>query len=78
MADYSAPKGMRDFLPDEAAKREWAAEAIKRTYRKFGFVPMDTPALETVEVLERKCGDEIKGQLFRVDDGRLALRFDLS
>jgi len=78
MADYSAPKGMRDFLPDEAAKREWAVDVIKRTYRKFGFVPMDTPALETVEVLERKCGEEIKGQLFRIDDGRTALRFDLT
>jgi len=78
MADYSAPKGMRDFLPDEAAKREWAVEVIKRTYRRFGFVPMDTPALESVEVLERKCGDEIKGQLFRVDDGKTALRFDLT
>ncbi|MCX6772119.1 MAG: histidine--tRNA ligase [Candidatus Micrarchaeota archaeon] len=78
MADYAAPKGMRDFLPEEAAKREWAIGAIKRVYRRFGFVPMDTPALETVEVLERKCGEEIKGQLFRVDDGRTALRFDLT
>ena len=78
MADYSAPKGMRDFLPDEAAKREWAIDAIKCAYRRFGFVPMDTPALETVEVLERKCGEEIKGQLFRMDDGRTALRFDLT
>jgi len=76
--DYSAPKGMRDFLPDEAAKREWAADAIKKAYRRFGFVPMDTPALESVEVLERKCGEEIKGQLFRVDDGKTALRFDLT
>jgi len=39
---------------------------------------METPALETVEVLEKKCGEEIKGQLFRVDDKRLALRFDLT
>jgi histidyl-tRNA synthetase len=78
MADYSTPKGMRDFLPDEAAKREWAVEAIKRAYRRFGFVPMDTPALETVEVLERKCGEEIKGQLFRIEGNRLALRFDLT
>ena len=78
MADYFPPKGMRDFLPDEAAKREWAAGVIKRTYRRFGFVPMETPALESVEVLERKCGEEIKGQLFRVDDGKTALRFDLT
>ena len=76
--DYTAPKGMRDFLPDEMQGREWAVDTIKKTYRQYGFVPMDTPALETVEVLEKKCGEEIKGQLFRVDDKRLALRFDLT
>lgn len=76
--DYDAPKGMRDFLPDEMQRREWAVGIIKKVYRQYGFVPMDTPALETVEVLEKKCGEEIKGQLFRVDDKRLALRFDLT
>lgn len=78
MVDYFPPKGMRDFLPEEAEKREWAIGEIKRTYRKYGFVPLDTPALEAVEVLEKKCGEEIKGQLFRVDDGKTALRFDLT
>lgn len=76
--DYTAPKGMRDFLPDEMQRREWAVGVIKGVYRQYGFVPMDTPALETVEVLEKKCGEEIKGQLFRMDDKRLALRFDLT
>ena len=76
--DYTAPKGMRDFLPEEMTRREFAVDTIKSVYRRFGFVPMETPALETVDVLEKKCGDEIKGQLFRVDDGRLALRFDLT
>ncbi len=78
MADYSAPKGMRDFLPEEMTRREWAIETVKRVYRRFGFFPMETPALESIEVLEKKCGEEIKGQLFKVDDGRLALRFDLT
>lgn len=69
---------MRDFLPDQMAQREWAIETIKAVYRSFGFVPMDSPALENVETLEKKCGEEIKGQLFRIDDRRLALRFDLT
>ncbi len=69
---------MRDFLPEEMQRRELAMDTIKAAYRRFGFVPMETPALETVEVLEKKCGEEIKGQLFRVDDGRLAMRFDLT
>jgi len=76
--DYCTPKGMRDFLPDEMRRRECAIDAIRRAYKKYGFVPIDTPALENVEVLERKCGAEIKGQLFRMDDGKLALRFDLT
>lgn len=76
--DYTAPKGMRDFLPDEMQRRERVVETIKSVYRRFGFVPMETPALETVEVLEKKCGDEIKGQLFRVEGDRLAMRFDLT
>jgi len=76
--DYAAPKGMRDFLPSEMERRERVMGKIKAVYRRFGFVPMETPALETVEVLERKCGEEIKGQLFRVEDGKLALRFDLT
>lgn len=65
-------------MPDEMSRREWAVETIKAAYRRFGFVPMETPALETVEVLEKKCGDEIKGELFRIEDGKLALRFDLT
>ncbi len=76
--DYCAPKGMRDFLPDEMQLREWAIDKIKKVYKKFGFVPMDSPALETLNVLEKKCGDEIAGQLYRIDDGKLALRFDLT
>lgn len=76
--DYTAPKGMRDFLPDEMMRREWAVDTIKSVYKRFGFVPMETPALETVDVLEKKCGDEIKGQLFRVEGDRLAMRFDLT
>lgn len=78
MADYAAPKGMRDFLPPEMEKRERAIVKIRDAYRKYGFVPMETPVLETVEVLEKKCGEEIKGQLFRIDDGRLAMRFELT
>ena len=76
--DYSAPKGMRDFLPDEMSLREWAMGEIRSAYKKFGFVPMETPALENLDVLEKKCGEEIKGQLFRIEDGKTALRFDLT
>jgi histidyl-tRNA synthetase len=75
---FSVPRGMRDFLFQEMQKREEIIEKIKKVYKKYGFLPMDTPALEYLEVLEKKCGEEIKNQIFKLDDQKLALRFDLT
>ena len=72
------PKGMRDFLPDEAMVREEVRNKIVNIYQKYGFVPMETPALEYLETLQAKAGEEIDKQLFVLKDERLALRFDLT
>jgi len=72
------PKGMRDFLPDEAMVREEVRDRIVDVYKKYGFVPMETPALEYLETLKAKAGEEIDKQLFVLKDERLALRFDLT
>ena len=72
------PKGMRDFLPDEAMVREEVRDKIVNVYQKYGFVPMETPALEYLETLKAKAGEEIDKQLFVLKDERLALRFDLT
>ena len=72
------PKGMRDFLPDEAMVREEVRDKIVNVYKKYGFVPMETPALEYLETLKAKAGEEIDKQLFVLKDERLALRFDLT
>ncbi len=72
------PKGMRDFLPEEAMVREEVRDRIVDIYRKYGFVPMETPALEYLETLQAKAGEEIDKQLFVLKDERLALRFDLT
>lgn len=72
------PKGMRDFLPDEAMVREEVRDKIVNIYQKYGFVPMETPALEYLETLQAKAGEEIDKQLFVLKDERLALRFDLT
>ena len=74
-------KGFRDYLPEAALPREQLIETAKRTYRSFGFAPIDTPALEYAEVLLGKGGDETDKQMFRFEDngGRdVALRFDLT
>ncbi|MBN2122152.1 histidine--tRNA ligase [Candidatus Micrarchaeota archaeon] len=71
-------KGMRDFLPPQMIQREKIFSIISETYREFGFQPLETPALETLDTLKAKSGDEIAGQLFEIKDSELAMRFDLT
>lgn len=74
-------KGFRDFLPDQEIPRAILIEKLTDTFRSFGFVPIDTPALEYSEILLRKSGGETEKQVFRFNDngGRdVALRFDLT
>ena len=74
-------KGFRDFLPEQEIPRLLLVERLERAFRGFGFVPIDTPALEYAEVLLRKSNGETEKQVFRFTDagGRdVALRFDLT
>jgi histidyl-tRNA synthetase len=74
-------KGFRDYPPALAIPREQLLERARAVYRSYGFVPIDTPALEYAEVLMGKGGEETDKQLFRFTDngGRdVALRFDLT
>lgn len=84
MSDLIQPrvlKGFRDSLPAAEIKRTDLTERITQVYRSFGFVPIDTPALEYTEILLRKSDGETEKQVFRFQDngGRdVALRFDLT
>jgi histidyl-tRNA synthetase len=74
-------KGFRDFLPRQELSRRDMIEKIEKTFRSFGFVPIDTPALEYAEILLGKGGGETEKQVYRFTDhgGRdVALRFDLT
>ena len=74
-------KGFRDFLPDAMIPREKLIATAKSVYQSYGFSPIDTPALEYLEILDGKGGEESNKQLYRFDDhgGRsVALRFDLT
>lgn len=74
-------KGFRDFLPDAEIERRLLIETLERTFRSYGFVPIDTPALEYAEILLGKGGGETEKQIYRFQDhgGRdVALRFDLT
>ncbi|HQU41607.1 MAG TPA: histidine--tRNA ligase [Pirellulales bacterium] len=74
-------KGFRDYLPDAMMARERLIDTARRVYRSYGFSPIDTPALEYLEILTGKGGEETDKQLYRFEDhgGRwVGLRFDLT
>lgn len=60
------PKGTRDFGPETMVKRNYILDTIKGVYRKFGFMPLETPGLENLSVLTGKYGDEGDQLLFRI------------
>jgi histidyl-tRNA synthetase len=74
-------KGFRDYLPQTMLPREQIMETARRVFRSFGFSPIDTPALEYLEILLGKGGAETDKQLYRFQDhgGRdVGMRFDLT
>ena len=84
MSDRIEPRtlrGFRDYLPQAMMPRERLMETARRVYRSYGFSPIDTPALEYLEILTGKGGEETDKQLYRFQDqgGRwVGLRFDLT
>ncbi len=71
---------MRDYLPEDMIPRENLMAKIKETFRLWGFVPVETPAIELTEILNAsKMGTEATKLIYHIvhDDG-LALRYDLT
>lgn len=72
-------KGFRDFLPGDAAKRKYVIERLRTVFERFGFDPLETPALEYAETLMGKYGSEADKllYLFKDNGGRnVGLRYD--
>lgn len=59
-------KGTRDFLPSEVAKRNYIFDTIKSVFRKYGFEQIETPAIEKLETLTGKYGEEGDKLLFKI------------
>src|SRR3989344_1673872 len=73
-------KGFRDYLPQEQAARKKMIAKISEVFERFGFSPMDTPSLESYELLKGKIGEDEK-LIYKFEDqgGReVALRYDLT
>src|SRR5689334_22868391 len=80
-------RGMRDFLPADVRRREYVIDVIKSVYERFGFEPLETPAVENIETLLGKYGEEGNQLIFKIlkrgehektGEADLALRYDLT
>src|SRR6187455_1253044 len=80
-------RGMRDFLPEDVRRREFVIGVVEDVYQRYGFEPLETPALENIETLTGKYGEEGNKLIFKVlrrgehessGETDLALRYDLT
>src|SRR5690349_19647865 len=66
MEKPTLPKGTRDFGPAVMAKRQYILENIKKVFQKYGFQPLETPAMENLTTLTGKYGEEGDQLLFKI------------
>jgi histidyl-tRNA synthetase len=80
-------RGMRDYLPEDIRRREYVIGVIRRVYERYGFEPLETPAVENLETLMGKYGEEGNQLIFKIlkrgeheasGQADLALRYDLT
>jgi len=71
-------KGFRDFLPEDAMKRQYVIDVIRKTFELYGFEPIETPAIEYLEVFTGNIGEDEKLFYKFTDIGgrKVALRYD--
>jgi len=80
-------RGMRDFLPADVRRRDYVISITKDVYERYGFEPLETPAVEDLETLMGKYGEEGNQLIFKIlkrgvhegtGEADLALRYDLT
>ena len=62
----SIPKGTRDFLPKEVARRTYIFDTIRNAFKKYGFSPIETPSFELAQTLMGKYGEEGDRLIFQI------------
>ncbi len=62
----SIPKGTRDFSPEVMVKRNYIFNTIRSVYARYGYLPLETPAMETLQTLLGKYGEEGDKLLFKI------------
>src|SRR5918994_3600388 len=80
-------RGMRDFLPEDVRRRQYVIDIVRGVYERYGFEALETPALENIETLTGKYGEEGNKLIYKVlrrgegeasGETDLALRYDLT
>ncbi|MFZ1800932.1 MAG: histidine--tRNA ligase, partial [Chitinophagaceae bacterium] len=66
MKKISIPQGTRDFVKDTIYKREFIFKTIKEIFELHGFEPLETPAMENLETLMGKYGEEGDQLIFKI------------
>lgn len=85
--NLAPPSGARDFLPQDMALRLQVLATVRAVFERHGFAPMDTPAMERIETLTGKYGEEGEKLIFKIlkrgeqavtGEADMALRYDLT
>lgn len=81
--EFQTPRGTRDFLPNEALKRQFVLDKVRKIFELWGFDPLETPAFEEWRLLAAKSGggEAIREEVYYFkdkSDRELGLRFDLT
>ncbi|HQO89016.1 MAG TPA: histidine--tRNA ligase [Chitinophagales bacterium] len=76
-------KGARDFLPEQMLHRERITQVMRQTFKKYGFAPIETPAIEYLDVLTGKYGEDADRLIYRLNykngsKDEAALHYDLT
>ena len=66
MPKPSLPRGTRDFGPDVVRKRNYILSTIREVFELYGFQPLETPAMENLETLMGKYGEEGDKLIFKI------------
>ena len=86
-ASTQPARGTRDFLPEDVRRREFVVRHVRAVYERYGFEPLETPAIENIETLLGKYGEEGNKLIFKIlrrgeheasGEADLALRYDLT
>ena len=81
MTVFRTVRGMRDFLPEELVKRRFVEEKVRECFQLYGYDEIETPIIESFELIAARIGDEIRHRMYAFKDhggGRVAMRPEMT